>query len=53
MIGQLFLWVNANNILSNVHSDNIDNGRNNRVTRTSNKKRKAPHNRNEDFILEM
>jgi hypothetical protein len=32
-------------ILSIVHSDNIDNSRNNTVTRTSNKKRKAPHNK--------
>jgi hypothetical protein len=44
--------VNDNNILSKVHSDNIDNHRNNTLTRTSNKKRKAPHNRNEDFIWE-
>jgi len=45
--------VNANIILSKVHSDNIDNSRNNTVTRTSNKKRKASHNRNEDFIWEV
>jgi hypothetical protein len=45
--------VNANIILSKVHSDNIDNSRNNTVTRTSNKKRKTPHNRNENFIWEM
>jgi hypothetical protein len=45
--------VNANDILSKVHSDNIDNSRNNTVTRTSNKKRKAPLNRNEDFVWEM
>jgi len=45
--------VNPNNILSKVHSDNIDNSKNNTVNRTSNKKRKAPHNRNKDFMWEM
>jgi len=45
--------VNPNNILSKIYSDNIDNSRNDTVTRTSNKKRKAPHNRNEDFMWEM
>jgi hypothetical protein len=45
--------INANNILSKVHLDNIDNSGNNTVTRTSNKKRKEPHNRNEDFIWKM
>ena len=45
--------VNPNNILSKVHSGDIGNSRNNAVTRTSNTKRKAPHNRNEDFMWEM
>jgi hypothetical protein len=45
--------VNANNILSKVHSDNIENSRNNTVARTSNKKRREPHNRYEDFIWKM
>jgi hypothetical protein len=52
-MSQITEQVNTNNILTKVHSDNIDNSRNNTVTRTSNKKRKAPHKRNEDFIWEM
>jgi hypothetical protein len=52
-MGWIIEQVDANNILSKVRSGSMDYSRNNTVTKISNRKRKVPNNRNEDFLCEM